>query len=167
MTQRLQLVRGLLGHEYITQLGILYRDIGETASSSHAVRGGERECLIDLDTAIQEPEERTKAIATQRAGLLVLKCAVGLGSAADRLLRSTKVNFFLKKNWAGALHKCTRTLLGSLWVLFMDSGISPVLNLPRTKVNYSQSMRVLDIWSKKFSADEDGFSNGPFPWQLQ
>ncbi|KAF8838986.1 hypothetical protein BDN67DRAFT_819107 [Paxillus ammoniavirescens] len=74
---------------------------------------------------------------------------VGLERAADKLLRNTEAKCSLKKRWAGAFYKCIRTLLRSLWVLFMDSRVSPVLNLPRTKVDHSQFMRVLDIWLKK------------------
>ncbi|KAF9241401.1 kinase-like domain-containing protein [Melanogaster broomeanus] len=67
-------VRGLrgaiLGHEYLTQVGILHRDISENSIVLARRPGEERGCLIDFDMAIlQEPEELTEATA-KRAGLL-------------------------------------------------------------------------------------------------
>ncbi|KAF9230793.1 kinase-like domain-containing protein [Melanogaster broomeanus] len=62
-------VRGLrgaiLGHEYLTQIGILHRDISENKVVLARRPGEERGYLIDFDMAIlQEPEEPATDIVT-------------------------------------------------------------------------------------------------------
>ncbi|KIJ15389.1 hypothetical protein PAXINDRAFT_11933 [Paxillus involutus ATCC 200175] len=98
-----------------------------------------------------------------RAIAQVRNANIGTRITGGELLRSADVKYCLGKKWAGGLHKCIMTLLRSLWGLFMDSKISPGLTLLRTEVNRRQSIRGLEIWLKKFSGNEDEFSNRPFP----
>ncbi|KIJ07673.1 hypothetical protein PAXINDRAFT_173363 [Paxillus involutus ATCC 200175] len=59
-------VRGaLLGHQYLTSIGVLHRDISENNVVLARRPGDERGYLIDFDMAIlQEPEKPTEAAAT-------------------------------------------------------------------------------------------------------
>ncbi|KIJ07780.1 hypothetical protein PAXINDRAFT_102811, partial [Paxillus involutus ATCC 200175] len=68
-------VRGaVLGHQYLTSIGVLHRDISENNIVLARRPGEERGYLIDFDMAIlQEPEQPTEAAATvrtKREGLL-------------------------------------------------------------------------------------------------
>ncbi|KIK83433.1 hypothetical protein PAXRUDRAFT_27513, partial [Paxillus rubicundulus Ve08.2h10] len=66
-------VRGaVLGHQYLTSIGILHRDISENNVVLARRPGEERGYLIDFDMAIlQEPEKRTQTVVTpQSEGLL-------------------------------------------------------------------------------------------------
>ncbi|KIJ21027.1 hypothetical protein PAXINDRAFT_6804 [Paxillus involutus ATCC 200175] len=66
-------VRGaLLGHQYLTSIGVLHRDISENNIVLARRPGEERGYLLDFDMAIlQEPEEPTRVtVRTRRTGLL-------------------------------------------------------------------------------------------------
>ncbi|KAF8833171.1 hypothetical protein BDN67DRAFT_976708, partial [Paxillus ammoniavirescens] len=68
-------VRGaVLGHQYLTSIGALHRDISENNVALARRPGEERGYLIDFDMAIlQEPEKPTETVAivrTKRDGLL-------------------------------------------------------------------------------------------------
>ena len=53
----------MAGHEYLTSIGLLHRDISENNILLGRRPGDERGYLIDFDVAIlQEPEELTPAI---------------------------------------------------------------------------------------------------------
>ncbi|KAF8834940.1 hypothetical protein BDN67DRAFT_1072569 [Paxillus ammoniavirescens] len=65
-------VRGaVLGHQYLTSIGVLHRDISENNIILTRRPGEERGYLIDFDMAIlQEPEKRTEAtVRTKRKDL--------------------------------------------------------------------------------------------------
>ncbi|KAF9231150.1 hypothetical protein BU15DRAFT_68575 [Melanogaster broomeanus] len=267
-------VRGLRGHEYLTQIGILHRDISKNNIILGRRPGEEMGYLIDFDMAIlQEPEEPTEAAATSkpkglrkvddtprssspiqadeskpikalRTGttsymsmnvlyggrhtyfddmesflylvLLFFFSYAGplskeelrtadaegfvqlLGSgrlshtrswpekytkwagesmsdiaemkdvrlaskhSTERLIRSVEVRNCLKANWPTGLHAGIRTLLATLWDLFVHSRLTSGLDVPCTQVKHSELVGCLDEWLAEYSGEEEEFSNCPF-----
>ncbi|KAF9241399.1 hypothetical protein BU15DRAFT_61007 [Melanogaster broomeanus] len=95
-------------HEYLTQIGILHRDISENNIVLASRPGEERGYLIDFDTAIlQEPEELIKATAPAKRKRGSLICIEDLSRSPSPIppdeskpLKGLRTGHSLRRNYA-------------------------------------------------------------------
>jgi serine/threonine protein kinase len=82
----------MAGHEYLTKIGILHRDISENNIVLGLRPGDERGYLIDLDMAIlQNADEPTQPVATSVDPLTFLGCAAQTSFTASQSNHNKRV----------------------------------------------------------------------------
>ncbi|KAF9230794.1 hypothetical protein BU15DRAFT_68891 [Melanogaster broomeanus] len=165
-------VRGLrgaiLGHEYLTQIGILHRDISENnivlarrpgeerdeskplkALRTEELRAADNQGFVQLlgsgRLSHMKSWPKTYAMWADEALPLIAKVKdadLNNANCPDKLIGSVEVRNCLKYNWDTGLHEGIRTLLLSSWSLFVDSRLRAFdLNATRTQVKHRKGNR--------------------------